>query len=219
MGLVFSKIWSRLFGPNKYKVRVGLPVFVLFPSSPSRPHPFLSSFAHLLSVRRCRPQICMVGLDNAGKTTILFRMHLGQVVETHPTIGSNVETVSHKNVEFQVWDLGGQESIRKVWQNYFVNSQAVILVLDSCDAARFPTVKSELTKLLALESLKDVPVLVFANKQDLPTASSAAQVATALDLVSIKGRTWHIQACSAVDGSGMSEGLDWMVKTLTKAST
>ena len=88
-------------------------------------------------------RILVLGLDNAGKTTILYRLQVGTVVSTIPTIGFNVETVTHNNVKFQVWDLGGQTSIRPYWRCYYPNTQAIVYVVDSADAERLATTKEE----------------------------------------------------------------------------
>jgi ADP-ribosylation factor-like protein 5B len=101
---------------------------------------------------------CIVGLDNSGKTTILFQLHMGEVVETQPTIGSNVETVQHGGVNFNVWDLGGQESLRASWSTYYLGCHAVIVVVDSTDRARIDLVKMELDKLLA-NTVSSRPIL------------------------------------------------------------
>jgi len=162
-------------------------------------------------------KICMIGLDNAGKTSILFRMHLGAVVDTHPTIGSNVETVEHKDAEFQVWDLGGQHAIRQVWSAYFVSSHAVVLVVDGADRARMPLVKTELARVLAMEILSNAVILCFANKQDLPGAAKAREVAAAIGLDEVKSHSWHVQESSVVEGTGISEGLSWLAKALADA--
>eukprot|EP00887_Chlorella_sp_A99_P006105 scaffold22.g6105.t1 len=112
-------------------------------------------------------RILVLGLDNAGKTTILYRLHVGEVVQTIPTIGFNVETVTYKNIKFQVWDLGGQTSIRPYWRCYYPNTQAIIYVVDSCDADRLPTSREEFQAILEEEELKDAPLLIYANKQGL----------------------------------------------------
>jgi ADP-ribosylation factor protein 1 len=93
-------------------------------------------------------RIVMLGLDNAGKTTILYKLKVGQVVQTTPTIGFNVETVSRKNVTFSVWDVGGQDQIRGLWRHYFLNTQAVIFVVDSNDNNRLKEARDELWKVL-----------------------------------------------------------------------
>ena len=81
-------------------------------------------------------RVVMLGLDAAGKTTILYKLQMGEVVTTVPTIGFNVETVQYKNLRFQVWDLGGQTSIRPYWRCYYQNTNAVIYVVDSADQVR-----------------------------------------------------------------------------------
>merc|ERR1719508_34174 len=78
----------------------------------------------------------MVGLDAAGKTTILYKLKLGEIVTTIPTIGFNVETVEYKNISFTVWDVGGQDKIRPLWRHYFQNTQGLIFVVDSNDRER-----------------------------------------------------------------------------------
>jgi ADP-ribosylation factor-like protein 5B len=161
-------------------------------------------------------KICLVGLNNAGKTTTLFKLHLGEVVETQPTIGSNVEEVVHDNVHFQVWDLGGQDSLRSAWSTYYVNTHAVILVVDSTDRKRIGVVTHELNKLLAHDDLKNAVLLVFANKQDCKEKMTAAQIAQELELHKIKDHAWHIQACCALTGDGLYEGIDWITQKVAK---
>ncbi|GAB4813367.1 hypothetical protein N2152v2_000413 [Parachlorella kessleri] len=161
-------------------------------------------------------RILVLGLDNAGKTTIL-------------SIGFNVETVTYKNIKFQVWDLGGQTSIRPYWRCYYPNTQAIIYVVDSCDVDRLPTSREEFQAILEEEELKDAVILVYANKQvdrmlqwqrltedglDLPGALTDAQVAEGLGLTSIKNRDWFIVKTSAIKGEGLFEGLDWLSNTL-----
>lgn len=90
----------------------------------------------------------MLGLDGAGKTTILFKLKLGEVVSSIPTIGFNVETVDYKNIKFTVWDVGGQDSIRAMWKHYYQNADALIYVVDSSDRNRFNTAKDVLQKML-----------------------------------------------------------------------
>lgn len=163
-------------------------------------------------------KICLVGLDNAGKTTILFQLHMGELVDTQPTIGSNVEEVVHKNIHFQVWDLGGQESIRKGWSSYFLNTHAIIMVVDSTDHKRIPTVRDELFKLLECEELSGAVILVFANKSDSRGSLSGADLASELNLQSIKKHSWHIQSCCALTGQGLYEGIDWITQKVTTKS-
>ncbi|EME29575.1 ADP-ribosylation factor [Galdieria sulphuraria] len=161
-------------------------------------------------------RILMVGLDAAGKTTILYKLKLGEIVTTIPTIGFNVETVEYKNISFTVWDVGGQDKIRPLWRHYFQNTQGVIFVVDSNDRERFPEAREELHKMLSEEELRDAVLLVFANKQDLPNAASTAEVVNALALPSLRNRTWFIMSCCATNGDGLFEGLDWLSDQLSR---
>jgi ADP-ribosylation factor-like protein 1 len=122
-------------------------------------------------------------LDNAGKTTILYRLQIGEVVATVPTIGFNVETLTYRNITFSVWDLGGQDSIRPYWRCYYTNTTAaLIFVIDSADAARMEIVKKEIEMLLGEEELKGAALLVLANKQDIQGALSEGEIAERLEL-------------------------------------
>lgn len=155
-------------------------------------------------------RILILGLDGAGKTTILYRFQIGEVVTTIPTVGFNVETVSYKNIKFQVWDLGGQTSIRPYWRCYYANTDAIIYVVDSVDKERIVNAKEELSAMLDEEELKDAAILVLANKQDMPGALSATEVSEALGLQSLRNRTWTIYKCSAKTGDGLTDALDWL---------
>ncbi|XP_048474908.1 ADP-ribosylation factor-like isoform X4 [Rhincodon typus] len=118
---------------------------------------------YLFSTKEMR--ILMVGLDAAGKTTILYKLKLGEIVTTIPTIGFNVETVEYKNISFTVWDVGGQDKIRPLWRHYFQNTQGLIFVVDSNDKERMSEAREELMQMLGEDELHDAVLLVFANKQ------------------------------------------------------
>eukprot|EP00470_Lotharella_oceanica_P015251 CAMPEP_0170182778 /NCGR_PEP_ID=MMETSP0040_2-20121228/28823_1 /TAXON_ID=641309 /ORGANISM="Lotharella oceanica, Strain CCMP622" /LENGTH=169 /DNA_ID=CAMNT_0010428321 /DNA_START=216 /DNA_END=725 /DNA_ORIENTATION=- len=159
----------------------------------------------------------MIGLDAAGKTTVLYKLKLGEIVHTVPTIGFNVERVEHKNLTFQVWDIGGQDKIRKLWRHYYENTDAVIFVVDSSDRERLPMATTELEKTLAFDELQKASLLVFANKQDLPKALPTQAIADGLGLEKMKsGRSWFVQGASATAGEGLREGMDWLAKTLKR---
>jgi ADP-ribosylation factor-like protein 1 len=159
-------------------------------------------------------RILVLGLDNAGKTTILYRLQVGTVVSTIPTIGFNVETLTYGNIKFQVWDLGGQTSIRPYWRCYYPNTQAVIYVVDSSDPERVGTSRQEFHAILEEEELAEAAVLVFANKQDVPGALSELQITEGLGLAEIKNRQWAIFKTSALKGEGLWEGMEWLSNTL-----
>ncbi|KAH8426044.1 putative ADP-ribosylation factor [Aspergillus melleus] len=181
-------------------------------------------------------RILMVGLDAAGKTTILYKLKLGEIVTTIPTIGFNVETVEYKNIQFTVWDVGGQDKIRPLWRHYFQNTQGIIFVVDSNDRDRIVEAREELQRMLNEDELRDALLLVFANKQDLPNAMSPAEITQQLGLQSLTRRPWvscpsfwlsladrltlrqYIQSTCATTGDGLYEGLEWLAETLRKVN-
>jgi len=173
---------------------------------------FATLFKGLFGKQEMR--ILMVGLDAAGKTTILYKLKLGEIVTTIPTIGFNVETVEYKNISFTVWDVGGQDKIRPLWRHYFQNTQGLIFVVDSNDRERVGEAREELMRMLAEDELRDAVLLVFANKQDLPNAMNAAEITDKLGLHSLRQRNWYIQATCATSGDGLYEGLDWLSNQL-----
>jgi len=154
-------------------------------------------------------KIIILGIQNAGKTTILYRLSIGQLVKTTPTIGSNVEEISYNNVKLQAWDLGGQESTRSVWNVYFVNTDAIIYVIDTHDET-YDDSKNQFYKLLQNDALKNAVILIYANKQDLPGAKNVAEIIRIYELDTIKDHIWHIQPCSAQTGEGLITGMKWL---------
>ncbi|KAH3766811.1 Arl5family small GTPase [Pelomyxa schiedti] len=111
---------------------------------------FAKLWARMFSVPEFK--VVVVGLASAGKTTIVYKLLLNEVVATSPTVGSNVEELVYKNVRMIIWDLSGGDMMRDAWCTYYMNSSAVVLVVDSSDRSRMPTVKMELAKLLSHEA-------------------------------------------------------------------
>merc|ERR1712223_1045336 len=184
---------------------------------------FASLFKGLFGKKEMR--ILMVGLDAAGKTTILYKLKLGEIVTTIPTTGFNVETVEYKNISFTVWDVGGQDKIRPLWRHYYQNTQGIIFVVDSNDRERIDdssgsdsSAKEELHRMLAEDELREAVLLIFANKQDFPNAMNAAEITDKLGLHSLRNRNWYIQATCATSGDGLYEGLDWLSNQLKNAT-
>ncbi|XP_042009220.1 uncharacterized protein LOC121757805 [Salvia splendens] len=190
-------------------------VFVVAPSE-KMGLSFTKLFSRLFAKKEMR--ILMVGLDAAGKTTILYKLKLGEIVTTIPTIGFNVETVEYKNISFTVWDVGGQDKIRPLWRHYFQNTQGLIFVVDSNDRDRVIEARDELHRMLNEDELRDAVVLVFANKQDLPNAMNAAEITDKLGLHSFRDRHWYIQSACATSGEGLYEGLDWLSNNIANKS-
>lgn len=159
-------------------------------------------------------QVPMLGLDSAGKSSILSRIK-GSHGPSH-IVGFSVETVEFKNMTFTTWDISGQEALRPLWRFYYQSASALIYVVDSSNWQQMDKAREELHELLSEEELKISLVLVLANKQDLPAALSIAEVADQLALHTIRGRNWHIQGTSAVTGAGVYEGLDWLSDLLSR---
>ena len=162
----------------------------------------------LESLGKSEARILMLGLDAAGKTTILYKLKLNETVSSIPTIGFNVETVSPvKNVTFTVWDVGGQDKIRPLWKHYFHNTEGLVYVVDSSDRERLHEAKEELFWILDSDEMKGVPVVVLANKQDLPNACSSSEVAAKIRLQQVRTHHWFIQGTCAVSGDGLLEAM------------
>ena len=160
-------------------------------------------------------KILLLGLDAAGKSTILYKLKLGEVQNHTPTLGFNVESIVFKNIKFNMWDVGGQDILRPMWRHYYANSDAIIFVVDSQDRSRIDIAKTELHRMLSQEDLKNAVLLVFANKQDV-AVMSVQEVTQSLDLASLRGRTWHCIGTSALSGAGLSDGLTWIQQTLNQ---
>ena len=166
-------------------------------------------------------RVLFLGLDAAGKTTILYKLKLGEVVTTIPTIGFNVETVEfkpcrfgrHGNFSVTAWDVGGKDKIRPLWRHYFQDTQGIVFVVDSNDRERMCYAKEELEHLLLEETLADVPVLLLANKQDLPNALTAEEVVEELGMHKLM-REWHAEGTVATTGVGLLDSMAWLSRTL-----
>ncbi|XP_067681058.1 ADP-ribosylation factor-like protein 2 [Haliotis asinina] len=156
-------------------------------------------------------RLLMLGLDNAGKTTILKKFNGEDIDTISPTLGFNIKTLEHRGFKLNVWDVGGQKSLRSYWRNYFESTDGLIWVVDSADRMRLQDCKQELQALLLEERLAGATLLVFANKQDLPGALTSDEIRAALELDDIKTHHWLIQDCSAVTGEHLLEGIDWVI--------
>eukprot|EP00927_Polykrikos_kofoidii_P053956 TRINITY_DN48469_c0_g1_i1.p1 TRINITY_DN48469_c0_g1~~TRINITY_DN48469_c0_g1_i1.p1 ORF type:complete len:185 (-),score=33.39 TRINITY_DN48469_c0_g1_i1:123-677(-) len=160
-------------------------------------------------------RILMLGLDNAGKTTILKKFN-GEPTDTvSPTLGFNIKTLEYEGFKLNIWDVGGQRTIRSYWRNYFEATDGLVWVVDSADRPRLEDCRSELDQLLQEERLAGATLLIFANKQDLPGALSAVEIRDFLGLERIQRRHWCILPCSAYTGEGLLEGVKWLVSDIS----
>ncbi|XP_023234543.1 ADP-ribosylation factor-like protein 2 [Centruroides sculpturatus] len=156
-------------------------------------------------------RLLMLGLDNAGKTTILKKFNGEDINTISPTLGFNIKTLEHRGFRLNMWDVGGQKSLRSYWQNYFESTDGLIWVVDSADRRRLQDCKNELHALLLEERLLGATLLVFVNKQDLPGALPANEIKEILELDTIKSHHWNILPCSAITGENLLTGIDWVL--------
>ena len=160
-------------------------------------------------------RILMLGLDAAGKTTIMYKYKLNEAVRTIPTIGFNVETIQINKINMTMWDVGGQNKIRPLWRHYFQGSNALIWVVDAADTERFAEVKEELHNVLNDEELSSCAILILANKADLANSRDINNLKFTLDLDNISnGRKYFVHPCCATNGEGLYEGMNWLCSQL-----
>ena len=108
-----------------------------------------------------------------------------------------------------MWDVGGQEKLRSLWRHYYENTDGLIFIVDSADKGRFNEAKRTLQNIVSNDLMKHVPVLIYANKQDMPNAHNASMIADKMGTQYLRNKT-YIQPASALTGDGLYEGLDWL---------
>lgn len=173
---------------------------------------YISKLYELLSTwsSSAPSRVLLLGLDNAGKTCILYKVKLNESVTTIPTIGFNCETVTPcKGVTFTVWDVGGQDKIRRLWSYYYQNTDGLVYVVDSSDKERLEESCEELHGILNDDQMRNVPFVIIANKQDLPNALSCTEIVNRLKLNNFKNK-WFIQSSCAITGEGIYEAMKAM---------
>lgn len=156
-------------------------------------------------------RILMLGLDNAGKTTIV-KCIMGEDVNTvSPTLGFIIKTIDYQGYKLNIWDVGGQKTLRSYWRNYFEKTDALIWVVDATDRFRLENCAEELAGLLQQERLLGASLLVFANKRDVDGCMTLEEIREGLRLDSIGSHKWTILSCSAMTGENLFKGLDWVI--------
>ena len=165
--------------------------------------------------------LVMIGLDGAGKTTALYRMKLDQYFNTVPTFGFNCERVKgtigrSAGLTFLVWDVGGQEKIRPLWRSYTRSTDGIIFVLDSADYHTLDEARMELHRTLNYQDNINIPLLVLANKQDLPTALREQEIIEALELRKLKSSLWSLELTCSITGEGLETGIEMMHMMIMK---
>lgn len=168
--------------------------------------------------------VLILGIDKAGKTTLLEKLKTvysnfeglppDRIV---PTVGLNIGRIEASNNKLVFWDLGGQPGLRPIWEKYYDEAHAVIYVVDASCPSRFEDSKSVLEKVLRHEDLQGAPLLILANKQDIPEAVSADELARYLDLKKLDERVYMFEAVSAYDGLGVKESVEWLVEVMERS--
>ncbi|KAL5399560.1 ADP-ribosylation factor-like protein 2 [Paraphaeosphaeria minitans] len=157
-------------------------------------------------------RILMLGLDNAGKTTIVKKIMNEDVNSVSPTLGFIIKTIEYDGYKLNIWDVGGQKTLRTYWKNYFEKTDTLIWVVDATDRERIDDCRRELEGLLQEERLMGASLLVFKNKSDVSGSMTEDEVRQGLGLDAIKTHKWTIMACSAMTGTNLHEGLRWVVQ-------
>ncbi|KAM8702784.1 hypothetical protein ACLKA7_005142 [Drosophila subpalustris] len=157
--------------------------------------------------------VVMLGLDSAGKTTALYRLKFDQYLNTVPTIGFNCEKVQGtlgkaKGVHFLVWDVGGQEKLRPLWRSYTRCTDGILFVVDSVDIERMEEAKMELMRTAKCPDNQGVPVLILANKQDLPNACCPKELEKLLGLHELQHPITNLTAGSNLNSSATTTTTD-----------
>ena len=158
-------------------------------------------------------QVVVIGLDNSGKTTILNKIRDPNHIHTSaPTVGYSNKQVKLNNNTLNCVDMSGQGRYRNLWQNYYSNCNGIVFVVDSSDRLRLPVAREELELAMKSNELSDkkIPVLVLANKSDLPNAFPANKCASILDLDNLMQRPWLACSTNALSGEGLVQGFTWL---------
>lgn len=153
----------------------------------------------------------MLGLDASGKTTILYKLKLNTTIDAIPTIGFNIETINYKNLNLNIWDVGGGNKIHALWYHYYSDMKGTIYVIDTSDIERLDLSYEEfsnyyLSKTITLKT----PLLFLCNKVDIEKHASEEMIIEHFHLNEITDRPWRIQFCSAINGTGLYEGIEWL---------
>ncbi|CAK62720.1 unnamed protein product (macronuclear) [Paramecium tetraurelia] len=156
-------------------------------------------------------EVCMVGLENVGKTTMLNQLSMGDPSFTVPTVGLNVRTVKKGGVTMKIWDIGGQIQYRPEWGNYAQGCDALIFLVDTSNQATLGTSKKELHNLLDNKSLRNIPILIIGNKIDVNPHLNEKQLIEGLNLDYITSNGWAVAMCSALTGNNITQVVDWLI--------
>jgi GTP-binding protein SAR1 len=158
--------------------------------------------------------LVLVGLDNAGKTTLQYKLKYGKIVPFAPTQKANEVTVEVGKTKIRAWDLGGHKAVRRTWKSYSAAADAIIFLVDAVEEKRFEEARDELHALLNTKEFVDLPVAILANKQDCEGVRRAEEIGEVLELNKLGHAKVEIFECSVVNGSGYGEAIHWAIKQM-----
>lgn len=179
------------------------------------------------ATRKQEYSVLILGLDNAGKTTLLeqlkaiyTRKHPQDLSDqrTVPTVGQNVARIMVGKSQIKLWDLGGQESLRSMWQKYYEESHAVVFVVDSTDRARLEDCQAELDRIISNDVLAGIPVLMLANKQDRDDCLEVEDIKEVFNKIAEKmgARDSRVLPVCALDGMGVADAAEWLLSRVER---
>jgi GTP-binding protein SAR1 len=174
---------------------------------------FFKTVLGYLGLYNKKANLLFLGLDNAGKTTLLHMLKNDRMTQTAPTIHPHSEELKMGNIRFNTFDLGGHETARKIWKDYFPAVDGILFLVDSADVKRFSEVKEELDSVLNTPELHNIPIAILANKIDKNGAASEEEIREALDingLFSKDTRPMELFMCSVIRKIGYSKALEWL---------
>eukprot|EP01061_Rhynchopus_euleeides_P035250 TRINITY_DN59385_c0_g1_i1.p2 TRINITY_DN59385_c0_g1~~TRINITY_DN59385_c0_g1_i1.p2 ORF type:complete len:188 (+),score=86.69 TRINITY_DN59385_c0_g1_i1:242-805(+) len=161
-------------------------------------------------------ELTLVGLQAAGKTTLLNVISDGKAKDTIPTVGLNIRKINKGNISIKLWDIGGQPRFRGMWERYCRGVNAIVFVVDSADRSNIDAAQKELMELMAKPALEKIPLLVLGNKKDIPGHMNEAELKNALELDQIQGREVCVYSISAKNQVNIDAVLQWLIKNAKK---
>jgi len=172
----------------------------------------MAALLSALGLHKKEGTLLLVGLDNAGKSTLLHRLSCGAHKQFAPTERPYHESFEAGGVTFKAWDLGGHDSVRHMWDEYFVQASGVVFLVDAAEDARLDEAAEEIGALANDTSLWDVPIVIMFNKADLPAAVPVEELTEALGWDDLAQRDGPIQwfSTSVMNNEGVEEAMQWL---------